>query len=168
MKHTLDNLDVSILGHLEEDGRRSYSEIADALGVAVSTVSSRVAKLIERNVVAITAIINPQEVGLEAPATLLIAIQPRYFNEVVTTIIACPEVVYASMTTGRHNLIVDVLCRDAHHLAGLITERLYALEGIQDINVAFQLQKFSVEQAGVALIEFEKRANGETQSEDQQ
>jgi Lrp/AsnC family transcriptional regulator for asnA, asnC and gidA len=168
MRQALDDLDVSILGHLEQDGRRSYSEIADALGVAISTVSSRVSKLIERNVVAITAIINPQEVGLEAPATLLIAIQPRYFDEVVKTIIACPEVVYASMTTGRHNLIVDVLCRDAHHLAELITARLYALEGIQDINVAFQLQKFSVEQAGVALIEFEKRSNGETESEDQQ
>ena len=168
MRHALDDLDVSILGHLEQDGRRSYSEIADALGVAVSTVSSRVAKLIERNVVSITAIINPQEVGLEAPATLLIAIQPRFFADVVETIIACPEVVYASMTTGRHNLIVDVLCRDAQHLAELITERLYALEGIQDINVAFQLQKFGVEQAGVALIEFEKRANGETGSEGRQ
>jgi Lrp/AsnC family transcriptional regulator for asnA, asnC and gidA len=112
MRHALDDLDVSILSHLEEDGRRSYSEIADALGVAVSTVSTRVAKLIDRNVVSITAIINPQEVGLEAPATLLIAIQPRFFDEVVETIIACPEVVYASMTTGRQNLIVDVLCRN--------------------------------------------------------
>ncbi|MCL1597820.1 MAG: Lrp/AsnC family transcriptional regulator [Actinomycetia bacterium] len=165
MKHTLDDLDVSILGHLEADGRRSYSEIADALGVAVSTVSSRVAKLIERNVVSITAIINPQEVGMEAPATLLIAIQPRYFDDVVETVIGCPEVTYASMTTGRHNLIVDVLCRDAHHLAELVTDRLYALEGIQDINVAFQLQKFSVEQAGVSLIEFEKRTNGATEPE---
>jgi len=161
MKHALDDLDVRILGHLEEDGRRSYSEIADALGVAVSTVSTRVAKLIERNVVSITAIINPQEVGLEAPATLLLAIQPRLFNEVVETVIGCPEVTYASMTTGRHNLIVDVLCRDAHHLAELVTDRLYSLEGIQDINIAFQLQKFSVEQAGVSLIEFEKRTNGE-------
>lgn len=168
MRHDLDDLDVNILGHLETDGRRSYSEIADALGVAVSTVSTRVAKLIERKVVSITAIINPQEVGLEAPATLLFAIQPRFFDEVVETIIACPEVVYASMTTGRHNLIVDVLCRDAHHLAELVTDRLYALEGIQDINVAFQLQKFSVEQAGVALIEFDRRANGESESEDQQ
>jgi Lrp/AsnC family transcriptional regulator for asnA, asnC and gidA len=166
MRHALDELDVSILSHLEEDGRRSYSEIADALGVAVSTVSSRVAKLIERNVVSITAIINPQEVGMEAPATLLIAIQPRYFDDVVETVIGCPEVTYASMTTGRHNLIVDVLCRDAHHLAELVTDRLYALEGIQDIDVAFQLQKFSVEQAGVSLIEFEKRANGEAESED--
>ena len=153
MKHDLDALDISILRQLEEDGRRSYSEMAESLGVAVSTVSARVTKLIERGVVSIFASINPQKVGLEAPATLLISIEPRHFDHVVETIIALPEIIYASMTTGRYNLVIDVFCRDAQHLSELVTRRLYALEGIQDIDVEFQLERFKVDPRGAALIE---------------
>jgi Lrp/AsnC family transcriptional regulator for asnA, asnC and gidA len=155
MKHDLDALDISILRHLEEDGRRSYSEMAEALGVAVSTVSARVAKLIERNVVSIFASINPQKVGLEAPATLLISIEPRHFERVVETILALPEIIYASMTTGRYNLVIDVFCRDAQHLSELVTSRLYALEGIQDVDVEYQLERFKVDPRSTALIDID-------------
>lgn len=153
MRHSLDEIDIRILRHLESDGRRSYSEIADDLGVAVSTVSARVAKLIELNVVSIVALINPHEVGFEAAATLRLAIEPKQFDAVVERVTAFQEVDYASMTTGRHNLVVDVFCRDAHHLAELVTERLYALEGVQDIDVAYQLRRYSVTHQRVDLID---------------
>jgi len=165
MRHPLDELDIGILRYLEEDGRRSYSEMAEDLGVAVSTVSARLAKMIEQNVVSIVALINPHEVGFEAAATLLLSIQPQHFDQVVESIIDLPEVNFASMTTGRHNLIVDVFCRDAQHLAELITGRLHALEGVHGIDVAYQLRRYRVKQKGVALIEFGSardtgRANG--------
>ena len=155
MKRPLDELDVDILRHLEQDGRRSYSEIADDLGVAVSTVSARVARMIEQSVVSVVALINPHQVGFEAAATLLLSIQPRYFDRAVASIIDFPEVNYASMTTGTHNLVVDVFCRDAQHLAELITGRVHELEGVQDIDVAYQLRRYKVKQKGVALIEVE-------------
>ncbi len=161
MKHDLDALDINILRHLEEDGRRSYSEMAEALGVAVSTVSARVAKLIETDVVSIFAAINPQKMGLEAPATLLMSIEPRHFDQVVATIVSLPEIVYASMTTGRYNLVIDVFCRDAQHLAELVTGRLYALEGIRDIDVEYQLERFKVDSRSTALIEIEGSAPSE-------
>jgi len=155
MKRVLDELDIGILRHLEKDGRRSYSEIAEDLGVAVSTVSARVSRLIEQDVVSVTALINPHAVGFEAAATLLLSIQPRHFDRLVERIIEFPEVNYASMTTGTHNLVVDVFCRDAEHLAELITGRVHELEGVQDIDVAYQLRRYNVKQKGVALIEFD-------------
>lgn len=164
MKVDLDTLDISILRHLEEDGRRSYSEIAEALGVAVSTVSARVAKLIEKDVVSVFAFINPQKVGLEAPATLLISIEPRHFDHVVETIVALPEIIYASMTTGRYNLVIDVFCRDAQHLSELVTRRLFGLEGIQDVDVEYQLERFKVAPRAAALIEID----GDTDPEEHQ
>jgi Lrp/AsnC family transcriptional regulator for asnA, asnC and gidA len=107
-RYKLDKLDIAILKHLEQDGRKSYSDIAEDLEVAVSTVSARVTKLVEQNVVSIMALVNPHQVGLEAPATLNIAIKPRHYDQVVETILGYPEVNFASMTTGEHNLIVDV------------------------------------------------------------
>ena len=151
-QHQLDDLDIAILRHLEQDGRRSYSDMAEALGVAVSTVSARVTKMIERDVVSIMAHVNPHAVGLEAPAILSIAIEPQHYEQVVDTILAYPEVNFASMTTGDHNLIVDVFCRDTQHLAELVTRRLHGLEGIRDIKVTYQLQRLELRPIGVDRI----------------
>jgi Lrp/AsnC family transcriptional regulator for asnA, asnC and gidA len=154
-RYQLDNLDIAILKHLEQDGRKSYSDIAEDVGVVVSTVSARVTKLIEQNVISIMVLVNPHKVGLEAPATLNIAIMPRHYDQVVEIILGYPEVDFASMTTGDYNLLVDVFCRDTQHLAELITRRLNTLEGIQDIKVTYQLQRLKVRPAGVGLIKGE-------------
>ena len=159
MKRRLDELDIGILRHLESDGRRSYSVIADDLGVAVSTVSARVAKLIENDIVRIVALINPHEVGFEAAATLLLTIEPEHFDRTVEEIIAFSEVDYASMTAGAHNLVIDVFCRNAHHLAELVSERLHALDGVKDIDVVYQLRRYPVPRRGVDLIELRNRSD---------
>jgi Lrp/AsnC family transcriptional regulator for asnA, asnC and gidA len=148
----LDELDFAILRHLQQDGRRSYSDIAQDLGVAVSTVSARVTKLIEADVVTIVAHVNPHKVGLEAPAILNISIQPRYYDQVIETVLSYPEVTFASMTTGEYNLIVDVFCRNSAHLAELITRRLNTLAGVQDLRVTYHLQILKLRPRGVDLI----------------
>jgi Lrp/AsnC family transcriptional regulator for asnA, asnC and gidA len=151
--YPLDELDITIMKHLEEDGRKSYSDIAEDLGVAVSTVSARVSKLIDRNVLVIHAVLNPFVVGFEAPAIISMSIDPRRYDEVVEVILDYPEVNFASMTSGDHNLIVDVFCRDADHLSELITQRLYKTSGVQDIKVTFQLQRLKLGPSGVDLLQ---------------
>ena len=153
-QHHLDKLDIAILKQLEQDGRKRYSEIAEDLGVAVSTISARVAKMIDKEIVSIIAIINPFNVGLEAPAIIDIAIQPHYFDQVVEIILDYPEVNYASMTTGEYNLEIDVYCRDTQHLVELITCRLNTLEGIQDIKVKYQLKRLKLVSTGVDMIRY--------------
>jgi Lrp/AsnC family transcriptional regulator for asnA, asnC and gidA len=161
MKRPLDELDLGILRHLESDGRRSYSDIAEDLGVAVSTVSARVAKLIDTDAVRVVALINPHVVGLEAAATLLLDIEPNHFDETVDRIVGFPEVDYASMTAGAFNLVVDVFCRDADHLSELVAERLHVLPGVTDIHVAYQLRRYPVPSQRVGLIDHEDRVGGE-------
>lgn len=157
-QYRLDNLDISIIKHLEQDGRKSYSDIAEDLRIAVSTVSARVTKLIEQNVISIMILVNPHKVGLEAPATLSVAIQPQHFNQVVEIILGYPEVNFAAMTTGDFNLLIDVFCRNTQHLAELITQRLNTLEGIKDIKITYQLKRLKVRPAGADLIKGEDGA----------
>lgn len=145
----MDELDIAILNHLEQDGRRTYSEIAADLEVAVSTVSARVTKLIEGDVVTILAHVNPYKVGLEAPAILGISIQPGHYDQVVDTILGYPEVTFASMTTGAYNLTVDVYCRSTGHLAELITDRLNQLPGVQDVEVSYHLRILKLKPIGI-------------------
>ena len=46
---SLDRLDLRILRHLSEDGRRSFQEIANDVGVSYGTVRNRYLKMRERN-----------------------------------------------------------------------------------------------------------------------
>lgn len=151
--HSLDELDINIMRHLERDGRKSYSEIAEDLDVAVSTVSARVSKLIERNVLSILATLNPFEVGLDAPAIISMSIEPSLYEQAVETILEFPEVNFASMTSGEHNLIVDVFCRDSKHLTELITKRLYKIDGIQNTKVTYQLKRLKLGPTGIDLLQ---------------
>ncbi len=145
----LDELDIAILRHLEQDGRRYYSEIAADLGVAVSTVSARVSRLIADDVVTVLAHINPHKIGLDAPAILSLSIQPGCYDQVVDTILAYPEVTFASMTSGAYNLTVDVYCRTTEHLAELIAERVNALQGVRDIEVRYHLRILKLRPVGI-------------------
>ncbi|HXF36034.1 MAG TPA: winged helix-turn-helix transcriptional regulator, partial [Actinomycetota bacterium] len=47
----VDDLDLRILAELQEDGRRSYREMSQRLGVSPGTVRSRLLQLIEEGVV---------------------------------------------------------------------------------------------------------------------
>jgi Lrp/AsnC family transcriptional regulator for asnA, asnC and gidA len=157
--YALDALDISIMKHLEVDGRKSYSDIAEDLGVAVSTVSARVGKLLDRNILAIHAVLNPFEVGFEATAIINLTIDPKGYDEAVGAILEYPEVNFASMTSGDHNLIVDVYCRDAEHLSELLTQRLYKVKGVQDLKVTYQLKRLKLGPSGVELLEPEQNGS---------
>ncbi len=152
-KHLLDDLDIAILRYLELDGRKSYSEIAEELGVAVSTVSARVSKLIDRNILTILAMLDPFKLGLEATALIGVSIQPEFFESASVEIINYPEVNFASMTSGEYNLTLDVICRDAKHLMELITQRLYMVIGVQDIKVTYHLQRLKMGPIGADLLQ---------------
>ena len=47
----LEGLNLKILEHLKEDGRATFSSIADKLGVSESTVRSRVSRMREQNMI---------------------------------------------------------------------------------------------------------------------
>ncbi|MDW7727975.1 MAG: winged helix-turn-helix transcriptional regulator, partial [Candidatus Methanoperedens sp.] len=47
----LDNLDVKILGHLLEDSRKSFNEIAKNCLTSVLTVKSRVDRMVELGII---------------------------------------------------------------------------------------------------------------------
>ena len=67
LKTNLDKIDYRILHYLQNDGRMSNAELADAVGLSPSPCLQRVKKLVERGVIErYVAIVNPKAVGLNA------------------------------------------------------------------------------------------------------
>lgn len=128
---TLDQLDFSIMNHLRDDGRKSFTELGEMLGVSPSTIRNRYAKLVEENVLQVYGRIHPEHVGNIAYAHILIDVRPsERVGAVVAEIADYPEVCFLALATGEYDLVVDVMCRNNDHLLELTNERLNRLAGV--------------------------------------
>jgi Lrp/AsnC family leucine-responsive transcriptional regulator len=75
VKPALEPIDRAIVRELTEDGRRSFTELADRVGLSVSAVHQRVRRLEQRGVLlGYTAKVAPEQIGMSL--TALISLTP--------------------------------------------------------------------------------------------
>ena len=127
----LDRLDFAILAALREDGRKSFTELANTLDVSVGTIRNRYSNLIDNHVLQVYGRVNPRQVGFMVYAHILIAVRPSHHIEhLLTEFERYPEVAFLAVLTGEYDIVLDVMCRDGEHLSELIQERVQKLEGV--------------------------------------
>jgi Lrp/AsnC family transcriptional regulator for asnA, asnC and gidA len=124
----LDPVDSGIIEALQENGRSSFRAVAARVGVAEGTVRSRYARLVEDGILQVTGVTNPLGLGFDAMA--LIGIKTTGSPEpVADTLAAWEEASYVVVTTGRFDVLLEVVCPDRHSLLEL-TSRARAVEGV--------------------------------------
>ena len=127
----LDQLDFAILSHLREDGRKSFTELANALDVSVGTIRNRYTNLVDNHVLQVYGRVNPRQVGFMVYAHILIAVRPsRFIAPLLAEFETYPEIAFLAVVTGEYDIVLDVMCRDGDHLSELIQERVQKLEGV--------------------------------------
>ena len=142
----LDELDFSILIQLQQDGRKSFTDMADKLQVSVSTIRSRVSKLIEDKTIQIVGRVNPERVGFHAYANIKISVRPaNMINKISEKLLEFPEVSFMAVTSGDFDLEIDVMCRDNNQLVELVNNRISPIKGVYQIktNMYFKVLKFA-------------------------
>lgn len=110
----------AVIALLQEDGRWPFSGMARELGVSESTVRRLVHRLIERRIVAVTAVANPRLLGLEAIAWIGIRVHWPDADGLRDSLLAVRGVDYVVTTTGRFHVMAEVGARDL----GDLDERL--------------------------------------------
>lgn len=130
---TLDRLDLEILSHLENNGRKPFTEIARAIGVSVGTVHNRYTRMIANKTLTIIGRINPFHAGLNAFALIHIAVKPpRLIDDAVSQISQYHEVSFLGIVAGDFDIHIDVMCRDNDHLYELVHDRIHNIQGVVD------------------------------------
>lgn len=125
----LDAVDQAIIEALQQDGRASVSNIARRIGLSHAGTSQRLQKLIKAKIVSINAITNPTTHGFNRRTALLVRTGAD-IRAAAETIAAIEEVYYIALTSGRYDLVVELLARDDVHLEELITE-IRNIEGVK-------------------------------------
>ncbi len=149
---TLDEMDFSILSCLQEDGRMSFTVIAERLNVSVGTIRTRLNKLIEDGTVNIIGRVNPDKVGFRSYAHIAVFVRPATLKEeVAQTISRLPEVSFLAMTSGDYDLEVDVMCRDNDHLLEFVNE-ISKIEGVYQTKTTLYFKVYKFAQPDLKLL----------------
>ncbi|HJX13507.1 MAG TPA: Lrp/AsnC family transcriptional regulator [Dehalococcoidales bacterium] len=101
----LDELGQKIIGELQEDARQSFREIGRKLEVSEGTVRNRVKALLKNNIMKITAVPNPQQLGFNFMCIMCIEVKVGSAERVEHLLIQSPNVYYLCGCTGTYDII---------------------------------------------------------------
>jgi Lrp/AsnC family transcriptional regulator, regulator for asnA, asnC and gidA len=127
----LSPLDKRIIEHLQEDGRRPFTQIATALEVSEAAVRARTNRLVERGILQIVGVADPEALGFQQ-ALIGVRCEPGRLIEVAEALAALPEVDYVVVTTGRFDVLIETVAEDNEALLRFLAERLQRIEGVRD------------------------------------
>ena len=141
-----DELDYQILKLLQKDGRMSFTEISKEINVAVSTIRHRYINLVEEGTLKIIGRIDPNRIGFNAYASILISVKPKsLMNTILEELGKLPEISFLALVSGDFDIEANVMCRDMEHLNELLIDKIHNMEGIFDTktNMYMKIYKFA-------------------------
>ncbi len=101
----LDELGQKIIKELQEDARQSFREIGRKLKVSEGTVRNRVKSLVKGNTMKISAVANPERLGLNFMCVMCIEVKVGTAEKVEQLLIKSPNVYYLCGCTGNFDII---------------------------------------------------------------
>ena len=129
---SVSELDKRIIEHLQQDGRRPFTQIATDLGVSEAAVRARTNRLIEKGILQIVGVTDPLKVGFQQWAMIGVKCEADRLIEVAEEIAAFPETDYVVVTAGTYDILVECVAEDNEALLQFLAERLRKIKGVRE------------------------------------
>jgi DNA-binding Lrp family transcriptional regulator len=137
---TLDDLDHRILTTLLRDGRSTYAEIGNEVGLSVSAAKRRVDRLVRDGAIrGFTAVVEPHAMGWHLEAVVQLYTNGTVpFGSMRDDLEKIPEIVEAFTVAGAADAMLRVVTEDVPHLERVIS-RLRSLAYVQQTDTTMLL-----------------------------
>jgi Lrp/AsnC family transcriptional regulator for asnA, asnC and gidA len=130
--YKIDKIDLEIVNLLMEDGRMSASEMARRLpGVTERMIRYRIERLIEENVINVTAVVNPKALGLMANADVWLEVEADSIASVAQAAAALKNVCYVAFSIGENDVSIQVVGRSADEIYRFVTNVVAKIPGVR-------------------------------------
>lgn len=127
----MDRLDWKIIGELERDGRQSYAELGERVGLSKSPCWSRVRSLEDNGIIqGYAARLDPLALGLAVQSFVEVRISFDAHAEFEAAVMAHPAVFECHTTAGDSDYMLRVFARSVEHLDDLLRHELSKLPGV--------------------------------------
>jgi Lrp/AsnC family transcriptional regulator, regulator for asnA, asnC and gidA len=130
--HEVSDLDKRIIEHLQEDGRRPFTQIAADLGVSEAAIRARTGRLIEKGILQVVGVTDPLKLGFQQQAMIGIKVEASRLIEVAEEIAAFPETDYVVVTAGTYDILVECVAEDNDALLQFLSDKLRKIKGVRE------------------------------------
>jgi DNA-binding Lrp family transcriptional regulator len=141
----LDEFDTRLLAELSSDGRRSYADLSQDLGLSETAIARRIAALRAADRVYFLAMVDPSALGYELEAFLHLRVDPARLETVCNQLAGAEQLRYVAATTGVSDVTCDGVFYDTDHLYEFVTGVLARIKGVHSYNITFVLESIKRE-----------------------
>lgn len=141
MKYEIDELDRQIMKLLSRDGRMSFTEIANHLGVTEKTVRTRYKNLIDHGILEVVGVVNPIALGIRAGAIIRLKTEITKLAEVIEQLKEIKEIRYITLTSGSYQLLIQIAVPSQDEITEVV-KRLNHIQGIIEMDTIIQLEVY--------------------------
>lgn len=126
----MDDIDRKIIAALQENARASTSDLGRKLGVARTTVQSRIERLEQTgSILGYTVRLGQTDQRL-LRATVLLSYEPQTAPSLLSRLKAIPEIRAARTTSGRFDMLVEVAAHSTEELDQIL-DRICSTKGVK-------------------------------------
>jgi Lrp/AsnC family leucine-responsive transcriptional regulator len=139
----MDEIDRKIITILQQNGRASYTDIAKDVGLSRVGVQARINALMENGTIEkITAVINPEKLGITVSAFFNVEVEPKHLIEVADNLADEPEVSSLYHMTGPSKLHMHGLFISNREMELFLQKKLYVLPGITSVDCQVLINRY--------------------------
>jgi len=148
---TLDKLDHAILNELQTNGRLSYAELGERIGLSKTPCWKRVQRLEQEGMISgYRAEVNPRKVGLNFQVFLNMTIKHMKAEEFEAAIVKFDQITDCFAVAGDSDYLVTVVASDIDEFDDLIRYKFPHLPGVERISTTLTLR--TIKSGGVIPI----------------
>jgi len=119
MRTDVDKVDLALLRALQDDGRASYVDLAEVVGLSPAGARRRVVHLVESQVVRIGAVVRHSGRDRQSAMGFGIRVAGDH-RQVIDELATMPSVIFVARTLGRFDVLVTVRAFSAAQLVELL------------------------------------------------
>ncbi len=129
----MDAIDWKLILQLRSDGRKTFKELGEAIGFTSLGAKKRIEKLLKKNLIHISALVNTDALDLRLALILLEIENAETMRKIIDRYNKCPRVINFFTTIGGYNLIALVMAENQATLESESMEKcaLRSGEGIR-------------------------------------
>ncbi len=129
----MDKIDREIIKELIKNARKSYNEIGEIIGYTTMGAKKRLDKLIKKQLIKTTALLNVKELKLYLALVFLEVESAKKLRGIFKKFEKCPRIIHSFTTLSGYNLIALVFAEDKDTLESISVEKcsIRSQEGVR-------------------------------------
>lgn len=146
----MDETDEKILAKLVENSRMPISKISAQTGIPDSTVSNRIKKLENNNIIEqYTTIINPEAIGIKVIAMIIIQTETEKHENVEKELPKLTEVSQVYSVSGEYDILIKLWAHSLDELNDIINSKIRTIDGIEELRELIIMDVLKEEQLSI-------------------